>query len=506
MAEQPEANQPQRGIEGIAHHFLSSMNQRPAGSKRQSPPPTPAPPNDKPIQPSPPQHVEPDSLKNETTIDSESAIKPPANELARLLLISDHLDGSDEEVNRFVAQMAAQEGPMGLLDLAGAQIRLSEFQAESEPACAAELIDESINSAWEELFGGDRLSQSDKQGTLTDLPGQLTALQQRVEALVVHVSQRGETLAESLIAQCDQVIFLCGLEQKALLKTYQAIKRLAGAVPKGKIVSVYIFGSNDEEQAIEVYEKLVETAEKFLDRNIEWAGFEQGHGPVEQTPLAVSQADRENVEVIKSFFGIGLGQKEAEATVVDNTETAGEINEGCLEKQAPANVQQDDILQEVTSKPVGDGMEVFEPLVVVELPRGDGELADLLAERAGCWLKGTEGVMRLQLPVIKELDDRVRVLIDGQGRLSILLAGLGAAEDYLYPLLEARRWIRSHLTLLQGFSGQIGIDEIAEIKLVLVGGGPGEGLSEVCGQLDYDFMVKRVYLTANSTFKAVLVV
>ena len=173
MSKIPQENQTGRGIEGIAHHFLSGMTNATAAAQRQSP------------QPARP------TIAESTKVAEPVMSIPKSPVLTRLIVFSDHLEQTSVKAQRFAQQITQDKGPMAMLDLTDPEaIRLCEFQVGGSGNSELELLDESIDSAWQELFGsGEKQPHPPEQATEI-FSSRLAQWQEQVETVLIHLSWR----------------------------------------------------------------------------------------------------------------------------------------------------------------------------------------------------------------------------------------------------------------------------------------------------------------------------
>lgn len=458
MEQNPDENKTGRGIEGIAHHFLSGMTNRPIAPQRQSP------------QAGLPLSSEPPQSDTDKPITSLTESSP----LTKIIVFADHLEQPSEKVNHFVQQMVNEEGPMSLLDLTdAAMIQLSEFRAGKSSTCELELIDQSIHTAWQELFGGNNAALLSQKKTGEEFSRLIEGLPEKVETVAVHLPRQLDENTQRLLQGADQAVLLCGCQSEQLLKTYQLIKRIVTKV-EGMAISLFFFGQKDEEEAVAVYEKLAETCKEFLECQIEWAGCEQPIGASE-VKLTVTTRDDVTTEIVHKLFG------------KDETQNSGEVKE-------PSE-------KVVTKRSAG----IQAPLVVNVLPTDDVMLTKELARQSDRWL-GMEGVRELELPLPEEFGNRAVVLTDGTGKLFVLMAELEETQSNLSQAMLVRGWLRKNFLLIQGYCRDNLISEKEDVGLILVGNSPVDRLNEVWNQLDFTCLVKQMYLLETGAFKGILVV
>lgn len=449
MEQRPDENQTRRGIEGVAQHFLSGMTSRPAATQRQGP--------------------QTNASSTFETPISTTESRP----LTRMIVFGDHLEQSTKKVHHFVQQMVIEEGPMALLDLTdAATIQLCKFKAGKVSECELELLGESIDTAWQELFGSNEGHSNSQEKTAEEFVREFNALPEKVETVILHQSRRLDEKSQQLLCGGSQIVILCDCQQEQLLKTYQLIKRLI-SINANVLPSLFFFGQKEEEEAVGVYEKLAETCREFLDCQIEWAGCEQPIQASERQLIATDRTDA-TTETIYKFF--------AQRKITSQEHVT-----------APSE-------KPITSQPV----EVRKPLVVDVLPTDDEALAKVLAGQLGWWKNGGE-IAALELPLPDEFGKRASILTNGAGMVYVLMAGLGETEEMLSQAMLVRGWMMKNMRLIQGYCRDT-IGDLSEIGVVLVGNSPVERLLGVQEQLDFIFLVKQVYLLEAEAFKGILVV
>ena len=106
----------------------------------------------------------------------------------------------------------------------------------------------------------------------------------------------------------------------------------------------------------------------------------------------------------------------------------------------------------------------------------------------------------------KELGS-VRVLIDGNGRLSILGASLTDQSGIWELVMRARKWLMDNLELIISHCRQLKIDRSREVGVIMVAGGGVEGLRQSCGQSgEFPCEVLQLHLLKNDGGSWLLVV
>ena len=152
-------------------------------------------------------------------------------------------------------------------------------------------------------------------------------------------------------------------------------------------------------------------------------------------------------------------------------------------------------------------VEVLSPVVVVKLPRSDGDLADALQLSLPGWLKGIVTPMVLPVSRPSDMDKSVRFLLDGNGRLFVLGVSLSASKEALSKSLQGRKWLEDNLSMILSSCPQVRIDRSLEAGVILVAGGDVSFLQESVSQIqEFPIVVKQLHLLQNESGSSLLII
>ena len=447
--------------------------------------------------------------------------------VASLALWAGRVEGYDGRIEHYIRQCAYEEGQIGLLQLDRRQIRLWEWQGSG-------IADEDGEAA--EMGSGGY-----------DLLEALVELGERCGTLGVDLAGLNWDEAEELMRYCGQVVVFCSDAPEEMVSAYKCIKRLWQG-EQGAKVSVFVSGVADEQRAVAVFEKLAQTSRDFLGLELQWAGSEQYGGEATGKELGRVDYDKQAMVVVSEYLreqsekakwddflqeegavlleGMGHGQRvlkreKNEGEISRDVETRG-IGEAKTEKEpqveAPAREEQAaearmPIMTEIpvpaeASAPVYEEVRPLPqaPLPVARLPKTDLELMESLVLALPGWLTCLPSGMAAPINMPKELGS-VRVLIDGNGRLSILGASLTGQSGIWEQGMRARKWLTDNLELMIGHCRQLRIDRSMEVGMVMVVGSGAEGLRQSCGQIsDFPCHVLQLHLLQNDGGNWLLVV
>jgi len=441
-------DQPSRGIEGIAHLFLSGHGSREGRVVRRGPGS---------------DGREAGSEKDQAQAAPDKTVPEGVEMSSRkrvgVGILCEHLEDWQEKLIHFARQTSTHEGPVGLVCFDRGRVRLMEYGQAAEQA----VVDTVIDSAWQELFGpqqADRSIEAKPSNRKGGFSGSLDELDSEIETVLVQIPESGGEEAAGLIQQCGQLVVFSGCEKSQIVDAYRIIKWLGTIAGYEGKPGVFVFGAKDEQESASVYETLSNTAKRFLQMELEWAGGE--------IPITEGVREREVSAVKKDERILG--------------ELADYLAESGTDRTNQANGQKEDALGADGVQPTG--LDVYEPIMVESFPRSDVELSDRLEVSLAVWLKGIPAVMVLPLPALAKVDRAARVIVDSTGRLWVFCGSLQEPASLLCRGLAVRKWAVDHLSLIKGNFSQVKIEVAFPVGLILVSGGEQEPLRDGCSQIE----------------------
>jgi len=557
MSEQSSSDSPARGMESIAHLFLSQSR----GDRGRVPPrvisssisdaaaePTvPSSSTGTPEAPlddekflsediSPGVEIRYNASERESNRDEEDILmseaslrdhSQPAGEVRfhGVVLWTDHLSSAEETASRFARQWAQKNEAVGFFRLDADLSELFEFQ--SNVGGGSDLS----TKEWQELLGEGTAGFS---GVEASLKPALAELAERCDILLICAESELRQKAVDLLEHCRHAVVATTPEPNDMLAAYKAIKKLSPTTWEDKDISVFVCGAEDESSARLIYDKLAKTAWDFLAVDLSWGGWEQPVDNVAERHLAAVETREEIllelVEVLSphietaerkesSQFSVHSSPEEEEVEVEseegeeereDSSQFTVHSSQG-EEEEAKEQMKEASMPAQAWAWHPAVGMapekgEVLSPVVVVKLPRSDGELADVLQLALPCWLKGIVTPMILPLSRSSDMDKSVRFLVDGNGRLFVLGASLAASEDAFAKALQGRKWLEDNLSMILSSCPQVRIDRSLEAGVILVAGGDVSFLHESVSQIqEFPIVVKQLHLLQNEAGSSLLI-
>jgi len=420
-----ETTAPQRGMGSIAHFFLSDSNVNRQENGPQA--------NQKEIT----SDLEvANSGQAAIGVEKESTEQTKEKSLHTELLLgevilADHLSKADEKVKAYVEYLKGLEEKVGLVNIDAGEAY--QLEREGQKGCQRQVIAET-----EDIEGG--------------LIPALNELAGYYDVLLVNLEASFRRRAQELIENCTWVTVLSTCREGDIIETYKNLKWLAEDIGwEGKI---YLFvcevpGDSEEEaeeKSLRVFDKLTDTAQKFLKVEVELTGYQlQKSDPVKTATVA-----------------------EPEQKISAEVTEEKEIKNNPEEKQSVGQ-----------ERP--NGLTIFRPMPIVSLPRSDDELNDILQLALPVW----PGVLSapVMVPIPREKDIVERILIDSTGRSYVTDASLQSDENFSVRALTRRKWLEDNLSLIAGYCRQVRIDQDLIPGVVLAGAGSLEALKITCAAI-----------------------
>ncbi len=151
---------------------------------------------------------------------------------------------------------------------------------------------------------------------------------------------------------------------------------------------------------------------------------------------------------------------------------------------------------------------VHQTIPIETFPEDDIWLTRLLAEQAVMWLPDLHGPVVLDVRLPDRLDERGKILVDGQGRLWGVLASLNDDAPLLTSGLILRHWINEHARLLADVCRGVYVDADRPAGLILATAATAEPtLQEVAAETPAgDILTRRIHFLTRGLSRALLVV
>jgi hypothetical protein len=500
----PPSTRQDRGIGSIAHFFLTKNNSSATDIPHRNPP-SPSTTLLTPASASLPASV-PAPEDNEQNRVSAGIHSPPIPEIScqcdtagsavaspEVLLgetlLADHLSDYRKRIKAYVRYLADQEERVALVNIDNCEACLLEGGPE-------EKNDEPPHTVIAET--------EDITGLL--IPA-LNELVENHDILLANLDESFRERAGELIKNCTWVTVLCTCSDAEIVETYKTIKWLVQEI--GWEDKIFLFvcdvpGKSDiemEKNALKVFGKIAETTRRFMRAEVELTGYEEN--PTLQQPLDIeTEPVSEKIENLSgSEYDIPENAQATSSTQeTNNTQETGtqttDSDRSTGNARSTSSTQEtrsyqastaacsgrdsssDYIRIEKNNKPA-----VHTPISVESLPQDDCRLCNALQLAISDWLKVVPGPMLVPLPLPENLDPAVRIVIDMNGRLYILLTGLSADNNIAERALAGRKWLTDNISLVWGYCRQLRIDRTLQPGLILVAGGSVDLLKTACSQI-----------------------
>jgi hypothetical protein len=463
MSDRPSI-QTGRGIEGIAHLFLSqsSTGARPT---RQKPGvvSTPLAEDPPPPQPSPP-------------IENPSAREADHFGIA---LLADHLENHWSRIHRYGEQLADQYGKIAVVNVDSCEAGLIEIIENPASGGTREtLTAKPDDDFWKALIAEEQgISPSQTIAETEDFPNNLRPalceFAQDFAEVILHIDKSYQKSCREMLQHCSGVVVLCSSEPVDIIETYKTIKWLAELERNWGEVFLFICDVPDSEAALETYNKLSQTCRNFLRVNLQYAG------------CSAAIAEKKDNNGKETPAEVPVAEKFAEPV------------------QEPVSV---DRASRFETQPMNQRPIPHSPIPVTVFPRQDAELADVLQLALPGWLGEIPTGLALPLCKPSHVDPAARVLIDATGRLHIMLASLTGSPDLFSKALQARKWLNENLNLIASHCPQLKIDRSLAAGLILIAPPPLEILQNGGSQIrEFPILIKQLHLLLNEEKAALLI-
>ena len=503
---------PTRGIDIVAPYYLSQFRNQ-AGSTRRSPkqPDQPACSIDAPPDTDTDQAVElrdetflqeksPYGLLAASSLTGQSDFSPEPADLdgddaepmgtPRVVVFADHLNNWRDHLKRFARETAWFNGATSLICFDQEEVHVWEYHANRDDVTP---LGEAIDGAWKELFspaqsGDTTESPPAMEGLERMFREQVRKLTQRCHTLIIHVDSSRLSDAAALLNDQAQTVVLCGPTPEQTIDGYRALKRLHSLVGATLDASIYVCDCQEESLARNVFEKLLNTSQRYLNYQPQWAGWEQPFDEVTEHHLLSVDLDENLLSVLIDCLQQTPAAEELTWTVAetDTTRTdqttpeqeddqneaiyhVSESWQSAVEDpdQAQPELPQAQLPDTVAVCP-GPGAitqlteqtrrqllrprpvppPVLEPIALKQMPTNDQAFADTLSAQAHLWTHDIDDIEELYIPLPDRFRTGTRLLSDANGRVFILQAALNDNESLLSKALAVKSWYAENRSLL----------------------------------------------------------
>ena len=300
-----------------------------------------------------------------------------------------------------------------------------------------------------------------------------------VRTILVHLDPTGEPLAHARLLALDDWTLLCGADDVALVSAYRMIKQLieSDAAAAEKRIGLMIMGSDPATSRVAAA-RLQSASASFLQAPVELVGSQQRMAPVNAWQLGTFEAVHELWPRLCEWFAT-IESPRPEPGESQPVEDPLELNlaseAGPIVEPAPPGPKSPVSPAEPPSPaapprplPAQAGPWPTEP--PGNRSRADPDLGHILASGPGAIRGGV--ALEARCP----FQPQTQLIIDGDGRLHLLcrcklgepqLVGVEAMHNVVVDLLEARKWVREHIELLELTQRECRFDTAAEPVLHL---------------------------------------
>jgi len=344
------------------------------------------------------------------------------------ILLTDHLSDAPDKAVLYARYLAAKGAKPLLVLIDRWEAKIIDWQGDSrEDAKSLGIIAET-----EDL----------KEGLLAALE----ELQNAGNNLLINIDRSYRDSCAELIKNFHRVTVASTSQADDVINSYKLIKWLVNQVPIALEVSLFICEAQDTLAAEKIWEKLAQTAKRYLGIDLGSAGYNlSGMNP----PAAAA--------------GKNEGQTAASSPGLD---TDGDVG---AEPPQPARLSPAHLT-------------IYTCIEVEKYPTNDDKLADELQLALPGWLNMVPTALAVPLKVPEDIAPAGRVLLDATGRAYILLARCAAEEVVWAQARSAVKWLDNNLERIAGTCRQLKIDQSLPVGLILVTGGRVEHLREECQQ------------------------
>jgi len=444
----PSSAQNLRGIASVAQIYLSrNTNGSPYNSPPRTPPAAsfaslacpPAATTDN--NPSLPESPSPD-ISHETTVE---------------LLIGIQSDPSLEKSIRYARYLFQQDTDISLVLVDKHQAHLVDFQTDIDNPERTPITKTSDNS---------------------ELRSALIELAMDCDTLLIHIDPSCRLKSEQLIAHDPRITLLAGCDSSDIIQTYQTLKSLAPEASRDRQISLFLCSAPDPQTAQQVFQKLCDTAQKFLYRKLQLKGYELVDS---DTSTSDSISESAGIVSFTPSFQERHSLNHNPLSTENHTPKPPEKNRTEFNQNSFNSSADSPEIKPLTPhcRPP-----ILQPVQVSQLPRTDIELNDTLQLALPGWLKIIPTAIAIPLPLPSHIPSTFRVLLDATGRIFIFTATLSSHENIWPQALAAQKWVTENISLIGNFARQLHIDPSQNSGIIMVTAQSPESLRTLTPQTD----------------------
>lgn len=272
---QPTNDPPRkRDLSEISHLFLSSVRER---QTQGAPRPVRTPP------PKPPVNIElnPEEPTRAAAVEP-SAAPEPVHAPPVTAVIASHLNGKQfEAAKEYARHLASRSGRVGLIELDGAELRLSCFDPSG--------------------VGRAGIDSAARSADAREISEALAELNCDVNHWLLLVSPARGAEALELLREVSRWVVLSSSDHDGIVATYRLLKGISESTSYRPALSLALLDSRDEAEAARMSAKLVGVCKQFLGWNLEIEAAVgkstrvaehlvlRCHAPIEQAAAVASQ-------------------------------------------------------------------------------------------------------------------------------------------------------------------------------------------------------------------------
>ncbi len=481
MSPPDPAEKGKRGIDSIAHLFLSQNN------SSQSRPP---------VHRKPPQVEDHKTPQHHPGLDEDDASEPAPAEI----LISAHLRHPVRKAGLYAAYLTRR----------GDDIRLVNVDSYEAALIKLESLSSQPRDDWDHPGLKDSLVLCETEDIQNCLIPTLVEAAYDCDNLLINIDPSFMNKTAELMASFSHITILTECSKDSIIETYQAVKKWSSYLRSDQELGLFICEAPDNETADEVYYKIADTTRQFLKKVIVPAGCHVVPGSYDDEFEEVAEVEAEQGTIVSDAEesvraegtipiqpAINESHLEELASIVepvlgnepeDHAENPGtldaEMNENpSAEIGTEPNSNQTASQEQVTmytpleiSQSRNESHQappklfpaVYAPVSLHKLPGDDRELLQVLQNSLAQWLVTIPGALPVPLPDFGQFEQPALLLLDGAGRFHVLAATLSSQIGLLESALEYRQWfLKNRMGLMRMFQ-QLQFNPGTEPGIILI--------------------------------------
>ncbi|MBI9018397.1 MAG: hypothetical protein JEZ07_14180 [Phycisphaerae bacterium] len=494
---------PDRGIDSIAHLFLSRADKNNIKPRR-------VPPVQNSKAPEPQDVVE---LSDDV---QESQLEPRA--LGEIILAG-HLQDYLHKARLYAHYLLERDENIALLSIGQSHVHAVTINKENDEDPQPQVIAET-----EDIEKG--------------LMPALAEFSSHYDNLLLLIEPSFMPRLPELLGNFEHMTILSTVGSHDLVESYKAIKAVAGHIDPQQQVSLFVCEAPNSDAADDVYYKLADTARSHLGITLIPAGCHiEKIEPISSTPIDSEIFDPEiqpvdpklndlianNSFVPEYFPEMNLktpGQdfqppepSEYDDSNLDFVDFDLPI-ENILAQEPQPSIAPEEIDTEKTHNNINQPQQepampviqaqtsikhAYYPLNLDKLPQDDQQLNQSLLLNLSAWLTSLPGAIALptSIPVLNS--QNFKLLVDQAGKLHVMTATLSVKHDTLINSLNALGWVNDNLQLIVNSCPQLSINNTAEVGLVVVAGDNVTELKQAARQLSNPASIYQLHLLTGQT-------